>query len=81
MKKVVLLVSSMAFAGAAWAGDWAMDGKDPHASGGCSSKAKIAKLKEMYGEDWARIMKQHALEEKAKAEQSAQKEPAADQFI
>lgn len=82
MKRWLVAVCGIAMAGVAYAGEWSVNSDDPHhsAQGGCESKAKIAKLKEMYGDDWAKMVKKHHLEEKAKAEQS-KKEPAKDQFI
>lgn len=82
MKKFALfaVLAMFSVSSIAIAGDF--HGKGPHGamSGGCESKAKIAKLKEKYGDDWAKILKKHSLEQKAQSEHKPQK-VRLDQFI
>ena len=82
MKKIALaaILALFSVSGIAVAGD--AHGKNPHGAmaGGCESKAKIARLKEKYGENWAKIVKKHSMEQKAQSEHIPKKEML-NQFI
>ncbi|MDH5217631.1 MAG: hypothetical protein OEX19_08040 [Gammaproteobacteria bacterium] len=56
MKIVSVLFLGLMITGGAYAGSIAADGKDPHhgMTGGCESKAKLAKLKELHGKNWGK---------------------------
>jgi hypothetical protein len=69
MKMIFAVILGMAVATGAYAGSWAADGKDPHhgmKEGGCASKAKVARMKELYGEDWAKQHPDPKITEEAK---------------
>lgn len=65
----VAILLGLFVAGGAVAGSMAADEKTPHhgMQGGCSSKAKIAKFKELYGDDWAKQAPSDKVREEAKA--------------
>lgn len=80
MKTVFAVILGLAVATGAYAGSWA-DGKDPHhgLKGGCESKAKVARMKELYGEDWAKQHPSPKITEEAKKNRAKFK--SLDKFI
>ncbi|MDH5547219.1 MAG: hypothetical protein OEZ43_16650 [Gammaproteobacteria bacterium] len=79
--RLIAILLGMMIGGGAWAGSLAMDGTDPHhgVTGGCASKAKIAKLKQLYGDDWAKQKPDAKITEEAKANRVKMK--SLDKFI
>lgn len=79
---VIALILGMFVAGGAYAGSVAANGVDPHhglKSGGCASKAKVARLKEIHGEDWGKQEPSDKIREEAKANRAKIKN--LDKFI
>ena len=81
MKKVSVLFLGLMIAGSAYAGSMAADGKDPHhgVAGGCESKAKLAKLKELHGKNWGKQEPSARITEEAK--QNKLKMQSLDKYI
>lgn len=83
MTKWLTVAASCLLATSVYAGEWKAGGKDPHhgMEGGCESKAKIAKLKELHGKDF---LKQHPLQsrvEKSDNNDADAKKTTTEQFI
>lgn len=86
MKRLAVLLASLAFAGSVAAGSFVATGeKDPHhgLKGGCSSKDKVARMKKLYGDDWAKQVPGHAFKQEAQAStvEPAQRKIPLDRFI
>ena len=67
--KLIALLLGMMIGSGAWAGTLGADSTDPHQglSGGCASKAKMAKMKKLHGDDWAKQKPSAKITEEAKA--------------
>ena len=70
MRRFMLIMISLAFAGSAIAGSVVAVGEqDPHhgLKGGCESKDKVARMKKLYGDDWAKQIPGHRFKQEAQA--------------
>ncbi|MDH5229902.1 MAG: hypothetical protein OEZ58_04190 [Gammaproteobacteria bacterium] len=75
MRKLLILVSGVVFAGSVIAGSMDSEGNPHGKSGGCESKAKIAELKSIHGDDWLKKIQKHAIIKKADEARSTKPSP------
>lgn len=83
MTKWLAVAASCLLVTSVYAGEWKVDGKDPHhgMEGGCESKAKIAKLKELHGKDFLKQHPQQSRVEKSQSGDVDAKKSSTEQFI